>query len=363
MPGLLVHDGINESNPRDLQLYIFSEGEEIKVGKGENCEIILDDPEVGEVHAIFSYTSGGIWRIKAFSDDTIIRVNSKEIAMKKLRNGDKIQMGNSLVQFFDMILIGSKLPILAAPEKLPPPAKDPIMLKDEPLTLEGEDLLEHPYMVPPGIYLTHGGILGEYIHIKGQVLLGRSSQCTLVFRDVDVSRTHASLEVDSDGKVILTDLASRNGVFVNDRRIVDRCTLNGFDLVRLGNTEFIFLENEKNLEMFKKLVRRGSILLKKVSLAGEELQGIVPGSAEGGGPKKSLVEVFRKEEKNREKEEKKPSSAKKKESPPPKEISSEEGVVCTTCGESNLEEAKFCNHCGNKLVTQKVEIEQEGDNG
>ncbi|RME03856.1 MAG: FHA domain-containing protein [Planctomycetota bacterium] len=165
---------------------------------------------------------------------------------------------------------------------------------EEELSPLGDELLNHPHFKTPGIYLTHGGILGEYIHIQGRILLGRSSQCTLVFRDVDVSRTHASLEVEEDG-VLIRDLASRNGVFVNEQRC-DELKLQGFDLVRLGNTEFIFIETEENLEMLRRLVRRGSVLLRKIStLSGEVGGAAMEVEAQGEEKQKSIAEVFKKD--------------------------------------------------------------------
>lgn len=369
MPGLLVHDGINEENQRDLQLYVIPSGEVFHIGTSETCDIILDDPEVSKIHASLNATPNGIWRVKLVDPEGTLRVNAKEVELKKLRNGDRIEMGNSSLQFFDMVLIGDAK--LLKKETLPPKKEREGALVDAPLSQEGEDLLHHAKLKPPGIYLTHGGILGEFIHLQGQVLLGRSSQCTLVFRDVDVSRTHASLEVNSSNKVILTDLASRNGVYVNDRRIVDRCELAGFDLIRMGNTEFIFLETENNMDMFQKLVRRGSILLKKVSSAGGGSQGLVPGGDEkddspASPQKKSLIDVFKKgeerakEERNREEEEDDDDDDDREEEKAPEKAppANIEGTLvtsnpCSHCGESNVQRAKFCNSCGSEMASPK----------
>jgi pSer/pThr/pTyr-binding forkhead associated (FHA) protein len=55
---------------------------------------------------------------------------------------------------------------------------------------------------------------------RGQITLGRSSSCQLVFDDDTVSRRHAAL-VCRDGAWHVVDLGSSNGTYVNGRRVVD----------------------------------------------------------------------------------------------------------------------------------------------
>ena len=50
-------------------------------------------------------------------------------------------------------------------------------------------------------------------------VLGREADCDMVLDDPRVSRHHAQLEVLDDGRVVLRDLESANGTFVNEERI------------------------------------------------------------------------------------------------------------------------------------------------
>lgn len=50
-------------------------------------------------------------------------------------------------------------------------------------------------------------------------VIGREADCDLVVDDARVSRRHAQLEIQDDGRVVLRDLASANGTFVDDKRI------------------------------------------------------------------------------------------------------------------------------------------------
>jgi pSer/pThr/pTyr-binding forkhead associated (FHA) protein len=57
-----------------------------------------------------------------------------------------------------------------------------------------------------------------------------------------VSREHARLTVSPRGGVVIEDLSSTNGIFVNSVRI-DRHELRHGDLVTIGESQFRFLES------------------------------------------------------------------------------------------------------------------------
>ena len=74
-------------------------------------------------------------------------------------------------------------------------------------------------------------LLGE-----GEVVIGRSSYCSLVVEHETLSRVHASLRVAGDG-VELSDLGSSNGTFVNGVAISAPTTVRPGDEIRLGRVK------------------------------------------------------------------------------------------------------------------------------
>lgn len=73
------------------------------------------------------------------------------------------------------------------------------------------------------------------------VTVGRGSSSDLVLNwDAQVSRVHARFERVAEGWELIDGGLSRNGTFVNDRRLSGRHRLNDGDVVRFGRTVVTF---------------------------------------------------------------------------------------------------------------------------
>jgi len=69
---------------------------------------------------------------------------------------------------------------------------------------------------------------------RGETMIGRSAYCTIVVSDSSVSREHASLRL-VDGVLLLTDLGSRNGTFVNGAVVQGTRPVAAGDSIVLGS--------------------------------------------------------------------------------------------------------------------------------
>ena len=75
---------------------------------------------------------------------------------------------------------------------------------------------------------------GKEIHLhKPFTLIGRAPECSIVFRAADVSKHHCQLLLDAD-QVVVEDLGSANGTFVNGRP-VQRARLRHCDELRIAD--------------------------------------------------------------------------------------------------------------------------------
>ncbi len=101
----------------------------------------------------------------------------------------------------------------------------------------------------------HGGVEGPAFAVRagagvpGQVVrlgagatvsLGRDPDADIFLDDVTVSRRHAEVVV-TDGDVVLSDLGSLNGTYVNRRRIDEPEALLDGDEIQIGKFRLVFI--------------------------------------------------------------------------------------------------------------------------
>jgi len=76
---------------------------------------------------------------------------------------------------------------------------------------------------------------GERITVHGSVVLGRSPQADVVLEDAYASEFHLRLIRRPEG-IVVHDLGSTNGTYVNGRRVGTPLTLTKGDAIQVGNT-------------------------------------------------------------------------------------------------------------------------------
>ncbi|MEL7061005.1 MAG: FHA domain-containing protein, partial [Acidobacteriota bacterium] len=81
----------------------------------------------------------------------------------------------------------------------------------------------------------------EIVLSGGDLSIGRGAGNALHFRDPWLSRLHARL-YERDGRHFIEDVGSRNGSFVNGRRLARPHALVNGDVVELGDVRLSFLE-------------------------------------------------------------------------------------------------------------------------
>ncbi len=93
-----------------------------------------------------------------------------------------------------------------------------------------------PHILFPGAGANH------YRPLLGKTYwtLGRSEDSDIRLKDRWISRNHAILQRMDHGEFFLIDLGSRNGSFINGRRVSIPMTLQDGDCIMLGQTELVF---------------------------------------------------------------------------------------------------------------------------
>ena len=76
---------------------------------------------------------------------------------------------------------------------------------------------------------------GHAYQMAAQLTVGRSASCQITIDDTFVSQVHARIS-QRDNEVVIEDLGSTNGTFVNGNRLSAPVTLRIGDRVQFGNT-------------------------------------------------------------------------------------------------------------------------------
>lgn len=85
---------------------------------------------------------------------------------------------------------------------------------------------------------------GTQIPIHGTCSLGRSSRNTVTITGEQASRRHALIHGQSENEFCLVDLGSKNGSYLNGRRVHQPTRLRHLDEIRLGDQAFQFHQPE-----------------------------------------------------------------------------------------------------------------------
>ncbi|MFT7519447.1 MAG: pSer/pThr/pTyr-binding forkhead associated (FHA) protein [Kiritimatiellia bacterium] len=91
----------------------------------------------------------------------------------------------------------------------------------------------------PVLVCTAGQLKGTTVLVpeEGTVTMGRAADDDVIIHDDGVSRYHARL-LYNEGSLWLRDAGSRNGVFVNGKRVTDHKALKVGDIVTLSAHTF-----------------------------------------------------------------------------------------------------------------------------
>ena len=94
---------------------------------------------------------------------------------------------------------------------------------------------------PVELRVIAGPDAGLSVPLDGEVVLGRDTTLTHPLADLEVSRHHARFAL-RDGQLHVEDLGSTNGTFLNDSPLTGPQPLHDGDRIRIGDSEFQYLQ-------------------------------------------------------------------------------------------------------------------------
>jgi len=236
-PGLLVQITFLSGPLEGKSMNLLKRKNIVGRSKGE---IALQDNAVSGEHAEIGFEDGRLY-IQDLNSTNGTLLNGGQIYEAFINSGDEVTCGGSVfrvdikqsAQSASWASLGGE----AAEEAPEVDESEVTQLMPE---RDGKDPLEGqlPAGAKAGLQVLSGPDSGKkYILKKRGVVVGRSGDLQL--SDPNVSRKHASIEFMSANRVILKDLRSTNGTFLNDKWVSVSNLSNG-DMIKVGNSTIKF---------------------------------------------------------------------------------------------------------------------------
>lgn len=86
---------------------------------------------------------------------------------------------------------------------------------------------------------------GSILLLRGTITIGRREGNTIKLDDQYASGNHAKIIVKNN-EIVIEDLNSTNGIFINDERINEFAKIRANDKIRIGSAIFKVIRAEKN---------------------------------------------------------------------------------------------------------------------
>ncbi|MCB1197526.1 MAG: FHA domain-containing protein [Bdellovibrionota bacterium] len=217
----------------------------------KNCEFRLNDTKVSTLHAHIEIHGENVFVIDQNSRNGIT-LNGETVEKAKLNDLDVIEIGFSKIQInivdnlkaFKQKNIGEVKTVQKDISSLIDDElvrfskwdlSSPLLTSKKNKQKEGEGLLY-------GLEVRQGPDKGKkYMFSSLKTSLGRGD-VDCIFRDQDISRLHASIEINASSKIMtIIDEGSTNGMLVNGKE-VKRTVLKPGDIVQMGQTLFIIVQ-------------------------------------------------------------------------------------------------------------------------
>ncbi len=194
------------------------------LGSAADAKIVLLAPGIAPRHAEIE-VSATATKIMSTHPNNDLTVNAKPVGTTavELKPGDLLTFAQVRAR-------------LVAVEKAAPPVPPKPKEVDVPDDGRTKVRAALPKFVLRGV---SGVTFGKVFPVQASTVIGRQHDCEVPIASEEVSRRHAELKVTADG-VMVEDLGSSNGTYVNDKRITRQLMKPG-DELRLDTIRFLLL--------------------------------------------------------------------------------------------------------------------------
>jgi pSer/pThr/pTyr-binding forkhead associated (FHA) protein len=203
----------------------------IVVGSSAGCAIRLTAPGIVDRHCEL-VTKAGQTQLRSLTESAATVLNGRQV------------VGEAVIKPGDLILFGRiGCRVVASERSLTPPAQTAVDAGDDDAGHTRVRMAMPKYLLR-GV---SGPTFGKIYAMVGAMSVGRNNDCDICIPIDEISRNHARLQSASDG-VVVEDLASANGTFVNDQRVHAGTLLKPGDEVRFDTVRFLLMAPAQEMQ-------------------------------------------------------------------------------------------------------------------
>jgi pSer/pThr/pTyr-binding forkhead associated (FHA) protein len=199
---------------------------DVVVGSAPDAQVMIAAPGIGMRHCILR-TRGEQTTIRALDQQATTVLNGKQITVDTpLKPGDLV-----LFAKVGCRVVAVEKAATVAPVRKPAPAPT-----------GDDDGRTRVRMALPKFMIrgVSGPTFGKTYAVVGSMTIGRNSDCDIPIATDEISRHHAKLQVVPTG-VMVEDLGSANGTFVNNQRVHGSTLMKANDELRLDTVRFLLV--------------------------------------------------------------------------------------------------------------------------
>jgi len=255
-----------EAEGKEKKIFSFEEEEnKWTLGSDPASPFYLQDPSVSSQHVLFSSVDGALMAQNLSSGQTLLN-GEPLIAPTPLKEGDVLKVGDftatlTLQGQSQPVTEETDLPATPSPEELSQEenedegqevavsARESVFEETAPAGVGGTpevhfDLLNGARFLLKVVGGPNSG--AEFpLSTDQSYVIGTDPQVAdIVFHDVSVSRQHASVVLKPDNRLLLKDLGSRNGTYLDEDKVEQEVELPPNKVVTLGTSTFVVLDTE-----------------------------------------------------------------------------------------------------------------------
>lgn len=243
MPKLIVHN----LKTQEEQEYTLPQ-DTIVFGRTNTCDVELPIKSISRRHAEIVREAQDYFLSDLKSGNGTFLNNQKVRPLEKnlLRSGDVIRIEDYEIRF----LLAEDGPEHTVEEDTDTDILEIKLIKKMLKTLDADDT--------PSVEVLNGVAVGKKLLIpdsKQEVVIGRDGAADLTIDENVISRLHAKLERKWGG-IVIVDLQSKNGTFVNNDRVEEKLLRDG-DKVMLGTVKLLYRNpKDVNLEVISQEISK-----------------------------------------------------------------------------------------------------------